>query len=81
MKVGDRVSDRYGEVGTISQLYDDFSAISRSCVSMTGDEWLAAQERPFAKEHLKEMWASIVYGFNGDDGARWSPLSLLTPIS
>lgn len=80
-KIGDRVSTRYKEhgIGTISQIYDDFSACALSCITMTGDEWLAAQEIPFTEEQLKEQWYAVSYKFGDfDEGACWSPESLLT---
>lgn len=77
MKLGDRVRDRYGCPGTVRQLFDDFSAISASCNSLTGAEWLAAQNIPIPEEKLSEMWASVLCDTGG---SIWSPVSLLTPL-
>jgi hypothetical protein len=57
-------------------MYDDFSACAAACLSMTGEEWLAAQTIPFTPEELKEMWYSVRLD---SDGACWSPESKLTP--
>ena len=75
MKLGDRVSDRHGNIGVIRRVYDDFSAVAASCRTMTGEEWLAAQEIPFSAEHLEETWFSVEFPNGG--GSVWSPQSQL----
>lgn len=73
--VGSVVADRYGEVGRVDRLYDDFSACAMSCLTMTGEEWLQEQEVPFTTDHLDEVWAGVNLEAGG---SIWSPLSLLT---
>lgn len=77
MKIGTAVLDRRGESGKISRFYDDFSAIAASCVTITGEEWLAKQDFPFTPEHLTERWAGVRMD---SGGSIWSPLSLLTEL-
>jgi hypothetical protein len=43
---------------------------------MTGEQWLAAQERPFTPEQLAEPWFGVKLDIGG---AIWSPMSDLTP--
>lgn len=75
MKIGTRVVDKYGMKGTVVKLYDDFSAISASCLSCTGERWLAGQAIPFEDFELIQVWASV----DLDAGGRiWSPVSRLT---
>lgn len=80
VKHGDRVVARYGYTGTVTRLYDDFSACVASC--HTGDwhrcaqAWLVAQLVPFTDAELVEPWALVSVDTGG---ALWSPLSLLTP--
>lgn len=76
MKIGDRVTDRYGWQGKVIRFYDDFSAIAASCLTMTGQEWLAMQEQPIPEACLKERWVGVEIDCGG---AIWSPESLLTP--
>jgi hypothetical protein len=77
MKIGTRVADRYGEVGRITKLYDDFSAVAASCLTMTGYEWLAAQDLPFPDKALTEIWAEVTM----DRGSIWSPISYLRLVA
>lgn len=75
MRNGTRVTDRYGFSGAVRQIYDDFSAISASCESMKGHEWLEQQAIPIPSECLAEQWASV--NMEGG-GSIWSPVSMLT---
>lgn len=77
MKIGSRVTTRHGYTGVVVRMYDDFSAVSASCVSMSGTDWLAQQIIPFTEDELAEAWYSVACD---DGGSVWSPKSLLDPI-
>lgn len=74
IKIGTLVQDQYGNIGRVTKFYDDFSAISASCLTMTGDEWLERQNIPFKSDHLTEMWCRVTIRTGG---SCWSPLSCL----
>lgn len=74
IRIGDAVIDRHGEHGLVERQYDDFSACAASCESMTGDEWLAAQEIPFTESQLREPWFRVACATGG---GIWSPESCL----
>lgn len=76
--IGTRVTDRYGTVGKVARLHDDFTAAASLFVSLSARQWLDAQEIPFTAEQQAEMWATLVH--DKGKGAWLSPLSLLKPI-
>jgi hypothetical protein len=75
IKFNTLVLDQYGNSGRISKCFDDFSACAMSARTMTGEEWLAAQEIPFSAEQLEEVWYSVELEVGG---SIWSPESSLT---
>jgi len=78
MKINDRVIDRWGEPGTITRYFDDFSACAMSCVTMDGREWCLQQKIPFTDKQLAENWYEVKCDTGG---AIWSPESLLQAIN
>lgn len=74
---GTRVRDRHGHEGVIARLYDDFSAVAASCLTMTGDEWFAQQDPPLPESVKAEPWANVHVE---PAGAVWCPLSTLTEL-
>lgn len=79
--IGASVIDRWGHRGKVSAMYDDFSACSAHFICDTPLDWLIAQERPFTKEHLAEMWYSVVIDLEEGGGAICSPESELRPVT
>lgn len=76
--IGSRVTEiKYGYTGRVVQMYDDFSAVSASCCSMTGEEWLDRQTIPFTEEARSERWFTVECD---GGGAIWAPESHLEEI-
>ncbi len=78
--VGERVRDEYGRTGAVTRVWDDFSSVRLATFSTPGDadEWLEAQEFPFANEELLELWYSVAIEPRGGILSPHSRLSLPT---
>jgi len=72
-----RVITKDGEHGVVVRLYDDFTAVSKSCKSIVGRDWLLSQIVPFTDENLKEMWVEVQID---EKGTIWCPSSMVTYV-
>lgn len=79
IEIGDKVRDRWGQVGKVAKVYEDFYDLVKKVTfySMTADQWLAQQNPPFTKDNLREKWFSIDLD---DGGTVWSCESKLNKL-
>lgn len=77
--IGSRVLDRYSNPGVVVAEFENFQdLVSKSnFVTMTADQWLAAQEKPISEENLKERWFDIHIDSGGSVWTFESGLTLL----
>jgi calcineurin-like phosphoesterase len=76
--IGSSVQDVHGNRGLVVRMYDDFSAVGASCLTMSGGEWLARQAVAFTSDEQAEPW----YRVECDDGGSvWSCGSRLRMVA
>jgi hypothetical protein len=75
MTVGSRVTDRWGEPGVLSVIYQNFAVASRGNVTMTPEQWLEQQTIPFSPDQLEEPWGAVDCD---SGGVTIGPLSAIT---